>query len=116
MLLDKRLSCASQCLFGRDMHWATLSGQYCFAQGLAERWVRMDGFDDLIGCKFATHGQRVFGNQVRGVWPNDMGAQHFVVFADDDLREPIGFGDGNSLSVTYPCESFITMFRVSLLF
>src|SRR5690348_9204952 len=59
-----------------DMDWTALSGEHGLTERLAVGWVRMDGRHDLINRQLGAHRQRVLGNQVGGVRPEDGRAQN----------------------------------------
>ncbi len=99
------LACARQLLFGWDMHRAAFRCQHSLAQALAQGWVRVNGFDDLVCGQFAAHGNRVFADEVGGVGSDDVRTQDFIVPAEDDFGEALGLANGYSFTDGRPGET-----------
>src|SRR5689334_12194129 len=66
-----------------DMDWAAFGGEHGLPERLTIGRVRMDGRHDLINCQLSAHRQRVLGNEVGGVRPEDGRAQNLAILADD---------------------------------
>src|SRR5579875_774040 len=105
---------AHQLLLGADLYGPPLHGQHGLAQALAERWMRVDSLDDLVGRQFATHGHREFTDQIGGIGTNDMRAEDLAVSADDYFGEPFGFVYANGLAVRSPGEALDSGFGILL--
>src|SRR5437763_2500451 len=106
------LSCACQLLFGWDMDRATFDGKYSLAQTLAQGWMRVNGLDNLGGGQFAAHGHRIFADEIGGIGSNDVRAQDFVVFADDDFSETLGLIYSDCLANGSPGEALHARVRI----
>src|SRR5438034_8574231 len=109
-----RLSGACQRLLWRNLDWTSLYRQHCLAQALTERRMGMNGFDDLIGSKFAAHCYRVLTDQICSVWPYNVRTENFIVPANDNLGESFGLAYRNCLADSRPGEALDTSFRIFL--
>jgi len=81
------------------MDRATLRCQDGLAQALTECWVRVYRLNNLISPEFIAHGNRVFRNQVRRIWADNVRAQDLVVLAQDDFGEALGMGTRNGIAI-----------------
>src|SRR5438552_17279721 len=96
------------------MDWTSLYRQHCLAQALTECWMGVNSFDDLIGSKFTAHCYRVLTDQVCSVWPYDVRTENFIVLANNNLGESIGFTYSDSFAVSCPGKALDTSFRIFL--
>src|SRR2546430_1913493 len=96
------------------MDWTSLYRQHCLAQALTECRMGVNGFDDLIGSKFAAHCYRVLTDQICSVWPYNVRSENFIVPANDNLGESFSFTYCDSFADSSPGEALDTSFRIFL--
>src|SRR5579885_2176115 len=93
-----------------DVYRTAFGGHNGLADALAERGVRVDGLDDLIAGQLAAHGDGELADQVGGVGADDVRAQDFVVFAQNDFGEALRLVAGDSFANGCPGETLDAQF------
>src|SRR2546427_6347442 len=88
---SRMLSCSCWLLWG-NMNWTPLCCQNRLTQPFTERRMWVNRLNNFIRRQFIAHGYRIFRNQVRRIWTDDMRTQNLVVLAQNDFGEALGMG------------------------
>ncbi len=66
-----------------------------FVDGLSQRWVGVNGGVNVVDGRFQREGEAHFGNQIGGIFADDVGTEDFAVFfAKEEFDEAFGLTAG----------------------